>query len=219
MSKPHIRIPFIIIVTNFILANFSGIAIMIFYAVGVFKQAGINGNEHYAAILAAVVRIFGGISAIFLVQKVPRRAHSIICSSLMGLSTAILGLILYLKSDGEESQILNILPIICICLYLFAYGAGAGPLMFVFVGELLPPEYKVLSGVIFSITFFTVFVVTQTFSSLLVLLTPYGTYWLYASFSLLTTLFFLFFLPETKGKTLLEIQNSFKKNKIVIFRK
>ena len=213
LSKPHVQIPFIIIVMNFILANFSGIAIMIFYAVGVFKQAGIDGDEHFAAILAAILRIFGGVLAIFLVQKVPRRTHSMICSSLMGLSTAVLGLTMYLKSDGEESQILNFLPIICVTLYKVVYGAGAGPLMFVFIGELLPPEYKVLSGVIFSITFFTVFVVTQSFSFLSVLLTPHGTYWLYASFSVVTTLFYFFFLPETRGKTLLEIQGNFKKNK------
>ena len=61
LSKPHIRTPFIIIVMNFILSNFAGIAVMIFYAVGVFKQAGINENEHLAAIITAVVRIFGGM--------------------------------------------------------------------------------------------------------------------------------------------------------------
>ena len=192
---------------------------MVFYAVGVFKQAGIDGNENLAAIIIAVVRNFAGVLAILLVQKVSRRAHSMICSSVMGLSTAILGLTLYLKSEGEESQILNILPIICVTFYMFAFGAGAGPLMFVFVGELLPPEYKVLSGVLFSISFLSMFVVTQTFSFLLVLLTPSGTYWLYASFSLLTTLFLLFFLPETKGKTLLEIQEDFKKKKIVVLGK
>ena len=212
LSKPHVRSPFLIIVTNFILTNFSGCAAIIFYAVGIFKQAGIDENEHLAAIITAVVRIFGGILAIFLVQKLPRKVHAILCSSFMGLSTAILGLTLYLKRDGEESQILNILPIICVTIYMLAYGAGGSPLMFVFVGELLPPEYKVLSGVIFSITFFTVFIVTKMFSVLLVLLMPYGTYWLYATFSLIATLFYCFFLPETKGKTLLEIQNLFRKS-------
>ena len=154
-----------------------------------------------------------------MVQKLPRRAHAMICSSLMGLSTAVLGLTLYLKSIGEENKTLNILPIISVTLYMLAYGAGGSPLMFVFVGELLPPEYKVLSGVIFSLTFLIVFIVTKMFSVLLVILTPFGTYWLYASFSIMATLFYYFFLPETKGKTLLEIQSVFKKNKIYVYRK
>ena len=48
LSKAHIRTPFIIIVGNFILSNFSGVSVMVFYAVGVFKQAGIDGNENLA---------------------------------------------------------------------------------------------------------------------------------------------------------------------------
>ena len=219
LSKPHVRSPFIIIVMNFMLTNFSGCAALIFYAVGIFKQAGIDENEHLAAIIIAIVRIFGGVLAILMVQKLPRRVHAMICSSLMGLSTAVLGLILYLKSIGEENKTLNILPIISVTLYMLAYGAGGSPLMFVFVGELLPPEYKVLSGVIFSLTFLIVFMVTKMFSVLLVILTPFGTYWLYASFSIMATLFYYFFLPETKGKTLLEIQSVFKKNKIYVYRK
>ena len=82
-----------------------------------------------------------------------------------------------------------------------------------FVGELLPPEYKVLSGVI---TFFLqtlVFTISVVFPRMLKTLTPYGTYWLFSSIALSSNVFYFFFVPETKGKSLLEIQQKFLKTR------
>ena len=189
---------------------FSGPVAIVFYAVGIFKDAGVDANEHLSAIITGIVLSAGGIFGLLLVEKLSRRAHSIITTSIMAASMIVLGVVMYLKTHGGESPALNILPIFCVTLYMFCNGAGPGLLIWVFVGELLPPEYKVLSGINFSVTFITLFIITKLFPTLLVVLTPYGTYWLFASFSLAANVLYYFFLPETKGKTLLEIQNSFK---------
>ena len=212
LSKRHVRIPCIIIIVNFILVMLSGPFAIIFYAIDIFKEAGVDANEHLAAIITAVVRIAGGVLGIYLVQKLSRKTHAMVTISLMALSMIVLGIILYLKQTSSiDSPALDILPIICVSLYLFSFGAGVGPLQWVFLGELLPPEYKVLSGLIVSVASGTIFVVTKIFPALLDLLASYGTYWLFASFSLSANILYFFFLPETKGKTLLEIQQIFSK--------
>ena len=90
---------------------------------------------------------------------------------------------------------------------------GAGPLMWVFVGELLPAEYKVLSGVITFLASGVIFTVTNLFPVLVTHLAPHGAYWVFASVALLSNIFYYFFVPETKGRSLLEIQQHFLGNK------
>lgn len=89
-----------------------------------------------------------------------------------------------------------------------------GPLLWVFLGELLPQEYKVLSGVLTFLLQFNNFIIPTIFPYLLVLLQPYGTYWLFASIALSSNVFYYFFVPETKGKSLLEIQQRFVDKKL-----
>merc|ERR1712098_242235 len=137
--------------------------------------------------------------------------------TLMGLSMGLLGLVFYLKHLGIENDFINFLPVIGLCIYCFCFGAGASPPLWVFVGELMPPEYKVLSGIVTFFASVCLLIVTTTFPLLLTHLAPHGTYWVYASIALLSNIFYYYFVPETKGKSLLEIQQNFagkKKNRI-----
>ena len=53
---------------------------------------------------------------------------------------------------------------------------------------------------------------TKIFPSLLNLLSPAGTYWLLASIAASSNIFYAFFMPETKGKSPLEVKQIFMKN-------
>ena len=117
--------------------------------------------------------------------------------------------IMYLKELGWENQALKILPIVCVTLYMFSFGSGAGPLQWVFMGELLPPDYKVLSGMIVCVSTMEIFIITKIFPTMLVLLKPFGTYWFFAGISLASNIFYIRFMPETKGLTMLETRNLF----------
>lgn len=50
------------------------------------------------------------------------------------------------------------------------------------------------------------FLVTKFFSSLVAVIQIYGTFWLFTVFSIIGTFFVIFIIPETKGKTMDEIQ-------------
>ena len=89
---------------------------------------------------------------------------------------------------------------------------GTSPLLWVFVGELIPPEYKVLSGFITFMATSFLFTVAKMFPLLLQLLSPHGTYWLFSGVAMSANMFYYFCVPETKGKSLLEIQQGFSKN-------
>jgi len=213
LSKPNIRTPFLIILFNFFFIMFSGPFAVIFYSVDIYKNSGVQANDHVAAIISAAVRVGGGIIGIFLIQRFPRVKLAALSINIMGLSMTILGVALYFKSIGFEGQLIQTLPLIFVTLYMFAFGAGAGPLQWVLLAELLPPEYKVLSGLIGSCATGVVFIVTKAFPTMLIHLTPHGTYWLFASVALSSNFFYIFLVPESKGKTPLEMQKMFNKTK------
>ena len=95
--------------------------------------------------------------------------------------------------------------------FITIYSIGTGPLLMVYLGELLPSEYKVLSGIINSLANVPIFVLTLIFPTLKELLTPAVTYWIFALFGLISNIFYFFFMPETRGKTPLEIKEIFLK--------
>ena len=174
----------------------------------IFEDAGIDANEHLAAIAVAAIRVIGGVVAIFLIRRIPRLTHVMISMNMMLLSMVVLGGVIYMKELGFDHEALRILPILCVTLYMFSYGGGAGALMWVFMGELLPPEYKVLSGVIMCVFTLEMFLVTKIFPTLLALL-PYGTYWLFAAITLASNIFYATLMPETSGLSMLEIKKLF----------
>jgi len=209
LSRPDIRKPFLLITCNFCFVMFTGPFAMIFYAIQIFQESGIDANEHLAAIVVAAIRVVGGIAAIVLIKKLPRLKQAMLTMSLMSLAMAVLGGVMYLQDLGFKHGILRVLPIICVTIYMFSFGAGAGPLQWVFVGELLPPEYKVLSGVITCISTFAIFIITKIFPTLLLIMKPYGTYWLFALVGFSSNAFYSSLMPETKGMSMLEIKELF----------
>ena len=78
--------------------------------------------------------------------------------TLMSLCMAVLGTALYLKTISVTSPVLDVATVISVTVYMFCFGAGAGPLLWVFLGELLPREYKVLSGLAVSLGCVIIFI-------------------------------------------------------------
>lgn len=203
LARPDVRTPFLLITANCLFTMLSGPFAIIFYSVEIFQDTGID--KYLASILSAVIRVLGSVLGIFLVHKLPRVKLSMVMMTLMSISMAILGTVLYLN------VLTDIVPIISVTLYMFCYGAGAAPLMWVYFGELLPREYKVLSGIIIFIMNISIFIVTKIFPTLLAILSPAGTYWLFAAISLGSNILYVFFMPETSGKNAAEIKRIFVK--------
>ena len=211
LARPDVRTPFLLITANFFFVMLSGPFAIIFYSVEIFQSTGAGVNKHLASIIVATIRVLGGALGIFLVQKLSRVRLSMAMMTLMSASMAVLGVAVYLKTSPSSSPLLDIIPVISVTVYMFCFGAGAAPLQWVFLGELLPREYKVLAGVIMFLANLAIFIVTKSFPALLAGLYPHGTYWLFAGIGLTSNIFYFFFMPETKGMTAAEIKQIFLK--------
>ena len=124
LSRYAIRTPFLLTVCCFLCVMMSGPFAIIFYAVEIFQEAGTGVDQYLAAIITAILRIIGGLIALLLIQKLPRKKHIMITMSIMGLSMITLGITIYFKKSLGDSPVVTVIPMLCVSLYLFAFGAG-----------------------------------------------------------------------------------------------
>lgn len=130
----------------------------------------------------------------------------------MVLSLGVLGYYFFLKmqNNNVSPEGLGWLPLSSLIIYVVAYSVGVGPVGYMIMGEILPHHVKGLAGCLLtSAKWFMSFAMTKFFLDLIYLLGDAGCYWLFAGFCLLGFFYIFFFVPETKGKTLDEIQREF----------
>ena len=143
----------------------------------------------------------------------------------MTLSLSLMGLYFYMMRTGMtvlgiEYSDITWIPLASLVLFIIGYSMGCGPLSMMMIGELLPNKLKGLTSCVVLMTrWFLAFGVTNLFGPLKESIHDDGTYWLFASICF-TGIFFVYFcVPETKGKSLAEIQLYFtghKQNNIAI---
>ena len=111
------------------------------------------------------------------------------------------------ENDESSVQSLSWLPVVALCLFIVAFSIGFGPLPFVVLGEMFSTDVKgLVGGLPLAVNWILAFVVTKTFTNLIDAIKIGPTFWLFSCFSLLGTFFVFFMVPETKGKSLAEIQ-------------
>lgn len=97
------------------------------------------------------------------------------------------------------------------CLFIAGFAVGWGPIPWLLMSEIFPLHIKgVATGVCVLTNWFMAFLVTKEFNSIMEILRPYGAFWLTAAFCILSVLFTLTFVPETKGRTLEQITAHFE---------
>jgi MFS family permease len=104
--------------------------------------------------------------------------------------------------------------LICLLVYIFAYGIGIGPIFALLCSEIFPTRLRGTGvSIAFCLNWAATLLVSITFLSLLRHLGNTLTYWLYAVLTVVALLFCWFLVPETKGKSLEQIENYWEKRK------
>lgn len=152
--------------------------------------------------------IFTFASAL-LVDKAGRRVLLLISDSVMAICLACLGYFFWLEEHHVVmSSIFCLVPLVSLGMYISTFSLGFGPIPGVMMGELFNPDVKGLAlGVVCVIASLLEFVVVKMYQNLVDWFQHAITFWIFAGFCILGTVFVWFLVPETKNKTLQEIQN------------
>ncbi|XP_076665642.1 facilitated trehalose transporter Tret1-2 homolog [Andrena cerasifolii] len=199
---------FIIAYGLMIFQQLSGVNTVIFYSSDIFTKAGKSLNPKYASIIVGVMQIVGVFLSTLIVDRLGRRILLLASIILLFLTSFILGVYFYLSENKPDiSEEISWLPLVVVCVFIIMFNLGFGPIPWMMLGEIFAPEVKGMAassaGVL---NWILAFVVTKFYTDLKGAMDASGTFWLYAGFSAIGIFFVYFLIPETKGKSLDEIQ-------------
>jgi sugar porter (SP) family MFS transporter len=202
----RLRKPLGIAVFLAVFQQVTGINTVIYYGSLIFKEQ-VGGQSDSAAIGANVaigsVNFVMTIVALWTIDRLGRRPLMMLASSGMAASLLLLGF-LFRVEPAPAAMVLAV-----ILLYVASFGVGLGPGVWVVVSELFPTRIRGRAMSIATVSLWLACIlVTATFLSLVEAIGSTGAFWLYSATSVLNFLFIWRVMPETKGRSLEEIERS-----------
>ncbi|VEN34980.1 unnamed protein product [Callosobruchus maculatus] len=189
-----------------------GINAMVFYTVNIFKAAGTSTSPFLLAIVITLVQVVVSYASIFLIERANRKFYLMSSSSGMLVCLAALGMFFHLKHLNINTAHLAFIPVGSTILYMAAFSFGYGPVPWMLLGEMFSAEIKGLaSGMSILTNWIFAFVVTFSFPILTENLGSHITFYIIAGIMGIATIFVHYLVPETRGKTLQEIQEALRK--------
>lgn len=210
INKPATKRGLMITLLLLLCTQLSGINAVIFYTDWIFKAANTGIESSIATIIVGIMQVVATFVASLTVDKLGRRFLLIISSSVMCICNIGLGVYFYIGDQNDPIvNSLNWLPITSLCIYIIAFSLGLGPVPWILVGELFSTDAKAIASSLSGATsWFIAFLVTKFFSNVRDLIGVGQTFLIFAIFAAICTAFVTFVVPETKGKSFNEIQQS-----------
>ena len=202
----HVRPPLIVGLGLAVFQQITGINTVIYYPPKILQSAGFASAS--GAILATagvgVVNFGMTIVAMLLVDRAGRRPLL-----LVGIAGMIVTLAMLALSFGISNQSNNLAWIAVICLmgYVASFAISLGPIFWLLIAEIYPLRIRGLAeGTAATFNWGSNLIVSLTFLTLLERLGASSTFLLYALASVASWLFAYFLVPETKGRSLEQIE-------------
>ena len=183
-----------------------GINVIFNYAQEIFSAAGYGVSDIlFNIVITGVTNVIFTIVGMYAVDKLGRRSLLLFGSIGLACIYAILGACYYFQISGMAVLVLVMLAIGC-------YAMTLAPITWVVISEIFPTRIRGMAMAVSTFSLWTAcFILTYTFPLLNNGLGAYGTFWLYGVICLLGFIFVKKNLPETKGKTLEEIEKELTK--------
>lgn len=210
LFQKWLKIPLVIGIGIMFFQQITGINTVIYYAPTIFGFAGFGSAQ--VAILATmgvgVVNVLMTIVSIKLIDKVGRRVLLFWGLAGMVISLGALG---FAFSMASLSGMLKWIAVGSLMLYIASFAVSMGPIAWLIIAEVFPLKIRGRAmGLTTMCNWAFNLVVAMTFLTLIQKLGKAGTFWLYAALGILGWLFCYFMVPETKGRTLEEIEEHWR---------
>ncbi|KAK8736442.1 hypothetical protein OTU49_005008 [Cherax quadricarinatus] len=185
----------------------SGYNAIITYCATFLNQAVPAVSEYWAAAGVTLMQVFSTIGAAIFVDHLGRRKLLMASIAAMAVALATIAVCEVATQHGAGGSWVAILAAI---LYVSAYSFGVGPITWVLVGELFPQAAREKAAALISVlNWFLAFIITKTYFRLESLTGIAGTCGVYSSVCVIGLILVYFLVPETKGRTLGEIEAYF----------
>ncbi len=209
LLRPGLRKALFIGIALPLFSQFSGINAVIYYGPRILNDAGFDINSALTSqIYLGLANMLFTFIAIWFVDRKGRRPLYIYGTIGATISLFFTGLCFYMNAVGSVFLLLSVLA------FLGCFAFSIGPLKFVVASEIFPNKIR---GRALAISIITMWIadmaVSQITPILLENINASGTFWVFASFCLIGLWVVYKYVPETKDKTLEEIQQIWKSNR------
>ncbi|UCD27304.1 MAG: sugar porter family MFS transporter [Planctomycetota bacterium] len=207
LLKPGLRTVLFIGIALAILQQISGANTVLFYAPKIFQKIGYQESESafWNTVLVGTTFVICTLIALAVIDKMGRKPLLMIGAAGMSLSLVLMGLLPRYESISDKWTLAAILA------YIALYAVSLAPVVWVLLSEIFPTDIR---GRAMSIATFGLWVscyaVTQTFPYLWARFGE-NTFLGYAAICAFAFFFVAYIVKETKGKTLEEIERSWKR--------
>ena len=209
LLEPGIKIAILLGVSLAVLQQFTGIDAVIYYGPKILESAGFGLSEALGGqVVIGIINMVFTVIAILTIDRFGRKPLLVIGTTGMFISLSAIGILFALgKAEG-------ILLLSFILVFIASFASSLGPVVWVILSEIYPTKIR---GRAMSIATLAVWVGTsiigQTIPISLENLGPAVTFWIFALFCIPTIYIGAKLIPETKGKTLEEIEKNWMKFK------
>ncbi|HTU16151.1 MAG TPA: sugar porter family MFS transporter [Solirubrobacterales bacterium] len=210
LLQPAIKAALLVGIGLAILQQITGINTVIYYAPTIIQDTGIDSDS--SAILASlgvgIINVIMTVVALRLLDKKGRRELLMIGVSGMALSLFLLGCAFL----GDTGTVTTIIAIFSLMVFVSSFAISLGPIFWLLNAEIYPLSVRSHAASAGTMTnWFFNFAVSLTFLPLIDFAGQTGAFWFYAAVGLLTLWFCWKFVPETKGRSLEQIETIFKR--------
>ncbi len=225
--------PLILSVILMVFQQFTGANVVLFYAGTILLDAKVVNANQVAGYAVGTTQVLAVFVSVLLVDYLGRKVLLVTSSVLVCVSTGMLGLYYFLTDfvceryysnatlEGDISSLplycdpisskFFALAIISVMLFIIAFSIGWSTIPWVMMSELSPLRVRgILSGVAILANWSSAAFVTFIFPIYQGAVGHYGSWWTLTGITLLSIPFVILFIPETKGKSLEQIEESFK---------
>ncbi|XP_030025812.1 facilitated trehalose transporter Tret1 [Manduca sexta] len=203
----------LILIALFIFLSMSGSVTMLFYATSIFEMANMDLDSNISTIIIGVTLLASSCLSPLLVERVGRRFLLTASSALSSVFLALLGLYFFLE-NGNYPVVENIkwLPLLSMMGFFIVFNSGFAIIPSALTSELFASDMRSLgSAITLSFNWFFGFLTSMTFGFMVSALGGHAIFWMYSGICAAAFVFSLIFVPETKGKSFVEIQNMLSK--------
>jgi sugar porter (SP) family MFS transporter len=206
LLMPAVRPALVVGIGLAVFQQITGINTVIYYAPLIIQDAGISSAS--GAILATVgigaMNVAMTIVAMWLIDRMGRRPLLLVGIAGMALSLGALGLVFRGAQPGQSSATLAVAGMM---VYVASFAISLGPMFWLLISEIYPLKIRSSAeGVAAACNWATNLLVSLTFLTLVQAMGASWTFWLYGIFAVAAGLFSYWRVPETKGRTLEEIE-------------
>lgn len=207
--------PFIYLVLLFLLQEFSGIYSLLYYAVDIFKQAHVDVDVYISSMIVGAIRFAMSIAAAFLINRFGRKT---LCTySSLGMAVTMLVVAVYSKYyeiNPHETRVFPSLPLLGVIFNVMFCMIGMLPIPWIMNGEMFPLQVRsIMSGIVLLLAQTFIFICVKIYIIMNNHIQFSGTLFTFVVASVISTFYCKFLLPETRNKSLEEIEAYFRNTK------